>query len=92
MPNAERLTPKDLVVGERYLHVNRLFIRQIEAIEGDTVSYHDQYGQGSCSTRAFLKACPTIVSSEESAKAEKELAHTTRMTEGEFSLRMKLMR
>ena len=44
MPNPERLTPKDLVVGGQYLHVNRLFIRQIDAIDGDTVIYHDQYG------------------------------------------------
>ena len=44
MPGPEQLKPKDLVVGGRYLHVNRLFIRQIDGIEGDTVIYHDQYG------------------------------------------------
>jgi len=38
MPGPEQLKPKDLVVGGRYLHVNRLFIRQIDAIEGDTAS------------------------------------------------------
>ena len=44
MSNPERLTSKDLEVGGQYLHVNRLFIRQIDAIDGDTVIYHDQYG------------------------------------------------
>ena len=38
MSNPERLKSKDLVVVGRYLHVNRLFIRQIDAIEGDTVT------------------------------------------------------
>src|ERR1019366_8644875 len=37
MQGPEQLKPKDLVVGGRYLHVNRLFIRQIDAVEGDTV-------------------------------------------------------
>lgn len=42
MANPERLKPKDLAIGSRYLHANGLFIRQIDAIEGDTVIYHDQ--------------------------------------------------
>jgi hypothetical protein len=41
MPNPERLTPKDLSIGGQYLHANGLFIRQIDAIDGDTVIYHD---------------------------------------------------
>ena len=56
MPNPERLTPKDLVVGGQYLHANRLFIRQIDAIDGDTVIYHDQYGNGRCGKRAFFES------------------------------------
>ncbi len=41
MSNPERLSPKDLVVGGRSLHVNRFFIRQFDSIEADTVVYHD---------------------------------------------------
>ena len=87
MPNPVRLTPKALVVGGRYLHINRLFIRQIDAIEGDTVIYHDQYGSGRCGRRAFLKTCPTVASAEEAAQAEQQLVNNTRATKGEFTLR-----
>ena len=88
MPDPEQLKPKDLVVGGRYLHVNRLFIRQIDAIEGDTVIYHDQYGYGRCGKRAFLKTCPSVASKEEAAQAEQHLASIARVTsEGEFTLR-----
>src|SRR5258708_2844545 len=88
MSNPERLKPKDLAVGGRYLHVNRLFIRQIDAIEGDTVIYHDQYGHGSCGKSAFLKACPSVASKEDAAQAEQHLARISRVTsDGEFTLR-----
>ncbi len=43
MPNPVRLTPKALVVGGRYLHINRLFIRQIDAIEGDMVRTENRF-------------------------------------------------
>src|SRR5690348_12467204 len=88
MSNPERLKPKDLVVGGRYLHVNRLFIRQIDAIEGDTVIYHDQYGHGQCGKSAFLKVCPSVASKEDVAQAEQDLARITRVTsDGEFTVR-----
>jgi len=88
MTSPQRLKPKDLVVGGRYLHVNRLFIRQIDAIEEDTVAYHDQYGHGSCGKSAFLKICPAVASAEDAAQAEQHLARITRVTsEGEFTLR-----
>ena len=88
MTGPEQLKPKNLVVGGRYLHVNRLFIRQIDAIEGDTVIYHDQYGHGQCGKRAFLKACPALASKEEAAEAEQHLASIVRVTsEGEFTVR-----
>jgi hypothetical protein len=54
MPTPTRLTAKDLVPGGSYLHRNGHFVRHIEAIDGDTVHYHDQYSQGSCSKQAFL--------------------------------------
>jgi hypothetical protein len=87
MPEPNRLTPKDLVVGGRYLHVNRVFVRHIDAIEGDTVFYHDQYGQGRCGKRAFLKSCPKLASQEEVERADEQLVRITRKTEGEFTLR-----
>jgi hypothetical protein len=52
MPTPIRLTAK--VPSGSYLHNNGLFVRHIEAIDGDTVHYHDQYSQGSCSKRTFL--------------------------------------
>jgi hypothetical protein len=88
MPGPEQLKPKDLVVGGRYLHVNRLFIRQIDGIEGDTVIYHDQYGHGRCGKRAFVKTCPALASKEEAAQAEQHLASIAHVTaEGEFTVR-----
>jgi hypothetical protein len=91
MSNPQQLKPKDLVVGGRYLHVNRLFIRQIDAIEGDTVTYRDQYGHGCCGKSAFLKVCPSVASKEDeddAAQAEQDLARITHVTsEGEFTVR-----
>jgi thiamine monophosphate kinase len=87
MPEPKRLTTKDLAVGGRYLHVNRLFIRTFDAIEGDAVIYHDQHGQGRCGRSAFLKACPAFASGEQTAQAEEHLARITRKTEGEITLR-----
>jgi hypothetical protein len=88
MPNPERLTAKDLEVGGQYLHVNRLFIRQIDAIDGDTVTYHDQYGLGRCSKRAFLKVCPSRASAVDVAQSEEQLMQISSTTDqGEFTLR-----
>ena len=82
----EKIRPQDLVVGGRYLHVNGLFIRQIDSIEGDTVIYHDQYAQGRCGKRVFLKQCPSMPSKEQEAFAEQELHNNLRLTESEFTL------
>jgi hypothetical protein len=69
-----RLTPKDLQVGASYLHRNRIFVRQIDAIEGQTVFYREQDGPNhQCSKAAFLKACPTIATPEDIASATREL-------------------
>ena len=88
MPNRERIRPSDLIVGSHYLHVNQMFIRRIEAIEGDTVFYHDQYGAGHCSKRAFVRTCPSVASPEEMTLAEQQLKTITRTTSlGEFSVR-----
>ena len=88
MSNPERLTSKDLEVGGQYLHVNRLFIRQIDAIDGDTVIYHDQYGLGRCGKRAFLKACLSRASPEDVAQSGEQVMCISRTTtQGEFTLR-----
>ncbi len=86
-PNTAKLTPNDLVVGGRYLHANRLFIRQIDAIEGDTVVWHDQYGPGRCGRRAFLKACPVVATEEDVTRSDRDLTEISRISEGEFTLR-----
>jgi hypothetical protein len=88
MPNPERLTPEDLVAGGQCLHLNRLFIRQIDAIEGDTVIYHDQYAKGRCGKRAFLKACRSRASAEDVDQSEEQLMRLSRTTtQDEFTLR-----
>jgi hypothetical protein len=88
MSDQAQLRPADLAVGGRYLHVNRLFIRQIDSIEGDAVSYHDQYGSGRCGKRAFLRACPSVASPEDIRQAEQQLMKATRTTQtGDFTLR-----
>lgn len=55
-----RLKGSDLKVGGRYLHRNGLFVREIEAIEGDTVFWHDELSSGQCGKQAFLRLCPSI--------------------------------
>ena len=88
MDNTKKLKGRDLVVGGRYLHVNGLFIRQIDEIEGDTVHYHDQHGHGQCGKGVFLRQCPTLATPEAEARAAAELREHLRTTaKGEFTLR-----
>jgi hypothetical protein len=88
MPSPTRLTPKDLAPGSSYLHRNGLFVRHIDAIDGNTVHYHDQYSQGSCSKAAFLKACPSAASPEAAAAADQHLLRIERTTSQDaFTLR-----
>ncbi len=63
-----KIKPSELVVGGRYLNRNGLFIREIEAIEGKTVHYHDQYWSWSCSNSSFVKACPTMATPADEAR------------------------
>jgi hypothetical protein len=72
MGSTEKIKPRDLVVGGRYLHRNGPFIRQIEAIEGNTVHYHDQYGGWSCSNSVFVRVCPTVATPEDEARVGEE--------------------
>src|ERR1035437_940079 len=80
MGSTEKIKPRDLVVGGRYLHRNGLFIRQIEAIEGNTVHYHDQESSWSCSNSVFVRTCPTLATPEDEARAAKEFSKPARGT------------
>jgi hypothetical protein len=46
------------------------FVRTIESIEADTVRWHDQYGPGVCSQKAFLRVCYTAVPDSPSTEAK----------------------
>jgi hypothetical protein len=78
MVSTEKIKPRDLVVGGRYLNRNGLFIRQIEAIEGKTIHYHDQYSSWSCSNRVFVQACPTVATPADEARVAEELRKLAR--------------
>lgn len=56
----KKIGTKDLTVGKQYLHRNGSFVRTIEKIEGDTVTWSDQHGYGNCKKSAFLQACPYL--------------------------------
>jgi hypothetical protein len=70
MDSAQRIKPRDLVVGGRYLHRNGLCIREIEEIEGNRVHYHDQVAKSgwSCSNSVFVRVCPTVARPEDEAR------------------------
>jgi hypothetical protein len=78
MDSTAKIKPGELVVGGRYLHRNGLFIREIEAIEGKTIHYHDQYSSWSCSNRAFVQACPTMTTPADEARAAEEVRQQVR--------------
>ena len=59
-PVVSHLKRSDLKVGGRYLHSNGLFTREIEAIEGDRVFWHDEYSVGECGKQVFLRLCPSV--------------------------------
>ena len=84
MGSTEKVKARDLVVGGRYLHRNGLFIRQIDEIEGDRVHYHEPHGDWSwsCGKSAFIRACPTLATAEDEARAEEELRELTRLEKG----------
>jgi hypothetical protein len=79
MGSTEKIKPRDLVVGGRYLHRNGLFIRQIEAIEGNTVHYHDQESSWSCSNSSFVRTCPRLATREDEARVAAELTKLARL-------------
>ena len=72
MSPTEKLTPSKLVAGGRYMNRNGLFIRQIEEIEGKTVHYHEQFMSWSCSSTAFVRACPRLATPEDEERVKME--------------------
>jgi hypothetical protein len=82
MGSTEKIKPRDLVVGGRYLHRNGLFIRQIEAIEGNTVHYHDQASSWSCSNSVFVRVCPTVATPEDEARTAEAEGKLARLEAG----------
>ena len=87
-PLRRKLSARDLVVGGRYLHTNGDFIREIVAIEGDTVLWRDQIGTGQCSKSAFLRRCPSLAPNDGTAPATDQGPCLPRSpAEREFTLR-----
>jgi len=87
-----RLTPKDLQVSASYFNRSRIFVRKIDAIEGQTVFYREQDRPiHQCSKAAFLKASPPFATPEDIASASRELHAVPPITSpapaGEFTLR-----
>lgn len=88
MDNTQKIKPRDLVVGRRYLHRNGLFIRQITEIDGNTVGYLDEGKDRWCSNSVFVRACPTVATPEDEARVAEELRKFARLTDkGEFTVR-----
>jgi len=59
MSESKKVGVRDLVAGRSYLHYNNRFVRTIDAIEGDSVYWHDYIGSGVCSRTNFIRRCPT---------------------------------
>ncbi len=92
MPAPTNLTPKDLQVGASHLNRNRIFVRKIDDIEGQMVTYHEKAGlPHECTKANFLKACPTLATPEDIASAAQEPQAVPQITApvptGEFTLR-----
>ena len=89
MDNTQKIKPRDLVVGRRYLQRNGLSIRQITEIDGNTVGYLDEEGKDRwCSNSVFVRACPTVATPEDEVRVAEELRKFARLTDkGEFTVR-----
>lgn len=81
------ISARDLVVGGRYLHVNGHFIREIDAIEGDTVLWRDQWSTGQCSKRAFLMRCSLFAPQKSLPGTPPHTGGSTRLSDKEFTIR-----
>ena len=90
MDSTQRIKPRDLVVGGRYLHRNGLFIREITEIDGNTVGYREEGKDHWCSKAVFVRQCPGVATpeAEAEARATGESRSLARLTDkGEFTVR-----
>ena len=65
MPGWQKVSRRDLVVGGRYLHWNQCLVREIDAIEGGIVCWHDQNGPGRCGQSTFIRKCIRVLGAAE---------------------------
>lgn len=86
MNTPRKIKGSELKVGGRYLHRNGLFTREIEAIEGDTVFWHDEFSSGQCGKQIFLRLCPSIAPAA-APLAKSQTAAQPQTTRGEFTIR-----
>jgi hypothetical protein len=86
MSTSKKIGAGELKVGGRYLHHNGLFVRQIEAIEGDTVFWHDKISGGQCSKKIFLRQCHSVAPESSEDISPTEIAPEP-STVREFSMR-----
>jgi hypothetical protein len=88
MKTPRRVAPANLQIGRRYLHQNGLFVRQIDAIEGDLILWHDKVGPGTCTKKVFLRQCPSLVPEDAAAPKEQEaVPRASQTTDAEFTIR-----
>lgn len=76
----EKLKGSELKRGCRYLHHNGLFVREIDAIEGDTVFWHDDLSSGQCGKQVFLRQCPSIAPASAPVATAKSEPHCEEFT------------
>lgn len=81
-----KIKGSELKVGGRYLHYNGVFVREIDAIEGDTVFWHDDISSGQCGKQVFLRQCPSIATAP-GLVAESRPAPQLQSPGGEFTIR-----
>lgn len=86
MNPSKTIKTSELKAGDRYLHRNGLFIREIDAIEGNTVFWHDDISSGQCGKQVFLRQCPSIAPAS-GLVAESRPAPQLQTTGGEFTTR-----
>jgi hypothetical protein len=85
----QRIKPRELVVGGRYLQRNGLCVREITEISGNMVGYLDGEGRDRwCSNSVFVRACPTVATPEDEARVAEESRKFARLTDKrEFTIR-----
>jgi hypothetical protein len=82
----EKIKGSELKAGGRYLHYNGLFVREIDAIEGQTVFWHDDINSGQCSKQVFVRQCPSTAPSSASVAKSRPGAQL-QITDEDFTIR-----